>query len=103
MKYAANGDDILGLSGRELFDPAVDQGERHTRFPRRSLRRRDHCSFGIEPRTASDKRGEANGQQAGPAADIEQGFVAAQGDLLRNFLEEVWRIRLAVASIEFNR
>src|ERR1039458_1716465 len=92
MKGAANGDDIVGLSRQEFLDPTVDQGECDPCFRGRSLRRLDHSCFRIERRAASDKRREANGKQSGSAANVKQGFVAAQGDLLGNFLEKLWRI-----------
>ena len=102
MKCTAKGDDIVGLNGREFLDPTVNQGKLDARFRRRSLCRHDHGSFWIETRTAPDKSGEAYGKQAGTAAHVEQGFVAAQCDLPGTLLEELWRIRLPVASIEFN-
>jgi hypothetical protein len=33
---------------------------------------------------------------------VEQGFISAQSNRLRNFLEERWRIGLPVLGIEFN-
>jgi hypothetical protein len=86
-----------------IIDSTVDQGECNSRFRRRSLRRRDHSCFRVEPRALSDKRGEADGKQSGAAANVKQGFVAAQRNLLRDFLEKHWRIRLPVAGIEFDR
>ena len=53
-----------------------------------------------DPRRESLK---TNGKHAGSAANVKQGFVATQSDLLRNLLEKLWRIGLPVASVEFNR
>ena len=103
MKGAANGDDIVGLSGWEFLNATSDQGKCNPCFRRRILRRRDHWGFGIESGAASNKRCETNGEHSGSAAYVEQGFDATQSDLLRNFLEKLWRIGLPIASIEFNR
>jgi hypothetical protein len=71
MKCAANSDDIVGLSRWEFLDPTGDQGECNSRLRRRSLRRRDHSCFRIEPRAASDKRAEADGKQGRAAANVQ--------------------------------
>jgi acetolactate synthase regulatory subunit len=80
----------------------VNQGEYKPCCRRRILRCLDHSGFGIESSAASDKGRETNGEHSGSAADVEQGFIATQTDLLRNPLEKLWRVRFPVAGIEFN-
>jgi len=64
----------------------VNQGEFDTRFSRRKpLPPAIMAASGIEPCAAPDKWGEADGEQARAAANVEQGFVAVQGDLLKHF------------------
>jgi hypothetical protein len=106
MMDAANDDDdddeIVGLSDWEFLDATVDPGRCNPCFHRRILGRRDHFGFGIESGAASDRRCESNRQQAGSAADVEQGFAAAQPDLLRTTPEKAWRIAVPAAGIAFN-
>jgi L-malate glycosyltransferase len=100
MQSTADGDHLENAdAGRQFFDSRLHQINMYTGPSRFHARRLEHFGFHVDAHRGSHKGCEPNCQQAWPASDVDQLFVALEALAQRDFSKEARRVWLAIARV----